>query len=74
MSKSDIVSNHDQLYPPIKAMIIAIGGVIKMAPVSLRASIRMAAAHELLNLESTNEAREVLASVYHCFTLNNKED
>lgn len=74
MSKTDIVNNHSNLYPPIKALVVAIGEIIKMAPVSLRASIRMAAAHELLNLENSNEAREVLASLYQCFTLNNKED
>ena len=76
MAKNDIVGHNASLYPPIKACITAIHEMVELAPVTLRSAIKMAAAHEILNLDNTDEAREILASVYSCYTLdkNTKED
>lgn len=73
MAKADIVNNHSNLYPPIKAMVAAIGETIKLAPPSLQPAIKMAVAGEVLNLEQTNEAREIVASLYTCFTCDEKK-
>lgn len=73
MAKADIVNNHSNLYPPIKAMVAAIGKTIELAPPSLQPAIKMAVAGEVLNLEQTNEAREIVASLYTCFTCDEKK-
>lgn len=68
MSKQDIVSNHSNLYPPIMAMVMAIEETIKLAPASLQPAIKMAAAERVLNLEHTDDVRNIISTLYSCYS------
>ncbi len=73
MSKADIVSNHSELYPPVMAMVVAIEETIKLAPASLQPAIKMAVAERVLNIQHTAEARDVISSLYSCYSCDEKK-
>ena len=67
LEKNSIVANNRALYKPILAQIEALKATINMAPKTLREPLLLASTQELLELEDTQEAKEVLLGVYRIY-------
>lgn len=65
--KNDIVASNRALYKPILAQIEALKATIMLAPKSLRKPLKLAAVNELLELDDTQECKEILTSFYEIY-------
>ena len=69
--KNNIVEHNRQLYPPILAQVTALKLTIEMAPKTLQEALLLASVEELLNLEPSQELKEILVAVNRIYK---KED